>query len=107
MQVSAWNNGKHKASGAGYGFHVRVKDRNYFKGLSTIVLLLEGQGVCTANISKSFWKDVRPCTEIRKKEIGIWLRNNKKAPWDKYKPPKMIMEQITGNKFKVKFSKEF
>ena len=104
MIVTAWNNSEYHTSGAGYGLSVKVKDRDkYFrKEWSSVVLLLEGQGECTVNLSESFWKDVRPCAELRKKEIGTWLRTNKKGSWEKGKPPKMEMESIGGNRFTVK-----
>jgi hypothetical protein len=103
MLVSAWNNGKHYPTGAGYGIKIKAKDRDaYFdKEWEYIVLILEGRyGGIRVNIDKkSFWDPI--CRELCHKEIGLWLKKNFKIPWKKSKPYKLIMEHIRDNRFKV------
>ncbi len=105
MEVTAWNNGAHHPGGGGYGITVRTRDidRYFSRDWESVILELEGQAEpAVANVKKlSFWN--HQCPHLIKKEIGIWLRNNKKAPWGKGKPPEMEMESIDGNRFTVKF----
>jgi len=103
--VTVFNNGQHHTTGAGYGFKVSPKDRDeYFKKeWKEIILRLEGEDAeITVNVSKpSFWTP--KCRELISKDIGIWLIKNGKAPWPKGHPPKMRMEHIGDNRFKVEF----
>lgn len=103
MIVTAWNNGKHYPTGAGYGIKIKIKDRKaYFnKRWKYLVLILEGQdyGIRVNIDKKSFWDSV--CGELCHKEVGLWLRENFKIPWKKSSPYKLIMEHIRNNRFKV------
>ena len=104
MIVTAWNNGGHHKSGAGYGLKIKATDRGlYFRKEWKKGILLELEGIpnpITVNITKpSFWK--RECGELIKKEIGQWLRFNSLAPWPKGKPPKLSLEVISENRFYV------
>lgn len=105
MIITAWNNGEHHPTGAGYGLKIEVKDRDkYFKKeCKNIILELQGKKESvTVNIDKtSFWNVT--CGELINKRIGSWLRKNGKAPWQKGCPPKLKMEQIDNNTFKVEF----
>lgn len=103
MIVTAWNNGKHHDSGAGYGFKLSVPDRDkYFKReWQYVVLYFSGMddGV-KVNINKiSFWGDT--CSELISIHIGKWLQRHNYAPWPKGSPPKFTLEQISDNKFSV------
>ena len=106
MIVTAWSNGKHYPSGAGYGLRLTIADRDlYFKRTwSNVLLELEGEGTSiSVNTSKpSFWGP--ECRELISKDIGKWLIKNKKAPWTKSRPPKMLMEPIARNTFRVTFA---
>lgn len=106
MIVTAWNNGKHHHSGAGYGFKINVKDRDkYFrKDWENIFLKLEGEveEVVVNTDKASFWNST--CRELICKGIVIWLIKKKKAPWTKGHPPKMRIQHIDSNRFKVEFS---
>ena len=106
MIVTAWNNGAHHESGAGYGLKMSGGDRDLYvsRDWSSVILELEGvPGPITVNIGKrSFWEG--DCPELIKKEIGLWLRSNGKAPWPKRHPPKFSMEPISGNRFSVHLS---
>ena len=101
MIVTAWNNGAHRASGAGYGLKVSEVDRNkYFKKDWKIILIqLPGQeGWTEVNIAKrSFWR--KDCGELIKKEIGVWLFQNGLAPWETGDPPKLALESAGQNRF--------
>ena len=105
MIVTAWNNGEHHSTGAGYGFKIDIKDRDkYFrKDWKNVFLELEGEvEVVVVNVDKpSFWDTT--CRELISKDIGIWLIKNRKAPWPKDHPPKMRMEHIDDKRFKVEF----
>ena len=100
--VTGWNNGKHRQSGAGYGFKVRIADRDKFfkKEWKSVKLdLADSSNTVEVNIDKpSFWKS---CSELISKKIGIWLREKRLAPWPKGNPPKFSMETISKNHFLV------
>lgn len=104
MIVTAWNNGKHNKSGAGYGLKLEASDRDkYFsKDWAFIILELDkNPQSINVNINKpSFWGP--NCRELIKKEIGIWLQSNGLAPWPKGKPPKLSLVNISTNIFHVK-----
>ena len=105
MIVTAWNNGRHRATGAGYGLKVNAQDRDrYFnRSWKTVTLELVGESKeVTVNIDKpSFWGI--PCRELISKNIGKWLIKNGRAPWPKGHPPRMRMEPMGDNRFKVDF----
>jgi len=102
---SAWNNGEHRKSGAGYGLKVPIGDRNRFfkKGLASVILELptkDGLSEVSLNTDKpSFWND--ECHELISQEIGRWLRNARMAPWPPRQPPKLSIEVISENRFRV------
>jgi hypothetical protein len=105
MIVSAWNNGKHFESGAGYGFKLSIDDRNeYFsKEWSTVfVELPNSNAAIEISVAKpSFWNNT--CRELISKEIGIWLRSKGLAPWTKGNPPKFELVQCGDRKFRVEY----
>lgn len=107
MFVTAWNNGKHHPSGAGYGLKLKAQDRDlYFQGdWKTVWLDLEGYSQKVEfNVDKpSFWGP--NCRELISRHIGIWLIENNLAPWPKGKPPKLNLESLDGNKFLLKLPK--
>jgi hypothetical protein len=96
MQATAWSNGA-----TGYGLEIRASDRDRFfdRNWRNVVLELSGQGPAVVAVSPSFW---RRCSELRSAEIGRWLQLNGLAPWPRGRRPKVIMEQISGNRFVVK-----
>jgi hypothetical protein len=101
MIVTAWNNGAHSKSGAGYGVKIEASDRDRFfqRNWKSIRLSLEGtSGVIEVNIAKpSFWGAT--CRELISTDIGQWLILNGLAPWLKGNPPKLSLEHIDGNQF--------
>jgi len=106
MIMTAWNNGARHESGAGYGVKMSPGDRDLYLSRDWNSVILELEGVpdpITVNIGKrSFWEG--DCPELIKKEIGLWLRSNGKAPWPKRHPPKFSMEPISGNQFFIHLS---
>jgi hypothetical protein len=54
------------------------------------------------NISGAFWSG---CCELRSKEIGEWLREEKHAPWPNGKPPRFEVQNLGGCRFAAKKSK--
>jgi len=66
-------------------------------------LELEGEvkGVAVNVDKPSFWG--HRCRELISKDIGTWSIKNGKAPWPEGHPPKMKMEHIDNNRFKVEF----
>jgi hypothetical protein len=96
ITVTAWNNGQHYSSGAGYGLKLSIADRDrYFKrSWKTVKLHLAGRSrPVEVNIDKpSFWG--LNCRELVKKEIGLWLIEEGLAPWTKWEPPKLTLESV-------------
>ena len=56
MRATAWNNGSHHASGAGYGLRVSGEDRDRYsdRDWSEVVFDLDGEVEARATISDSF-----------------------------------------------------
>ena len=100
MQVTAWNNGKHHPTGAGYGIKIASSDRNrYFKKSwkSVFVRLPNGTKVEVNTDKASFWNE--SCRELISTEIGQWLIENKKAPWPSGLPPKFYLKLKSERQF--------
>lgn len=104
MIVTAWNNGRHRSSGAGYGVKIREEDRErYFRrDWKTIFIGFENGGdEAEINIDKSsFWS--KTCGELISKKIGKWLIMNRLAPWDKGNPPKLKLVYFQENHFQLR-----
>ena len=77
IEVTAWNNGKHSDTGAGYGLKVSAVDRDKLfdpAWQDVIVEMPDCSGDIVVNVAKrSFWDT--NCRELIHKEIGRWLRN--------------------------------
>ena len=101
--ATAWNNGAYHESGTGYGLKIRIKDRDVFfkKSNKQIRLKLEesNQEILVNTNKPSFWNPV--CRELISKDIGKWLRKNRKSSWKKGHPPKIKMKYLGGDKYKV------
>ena len=102
---TAWNNGRHAASGAGYGLKVPIHDRNlYFdREWASVLLELSLNGKYTkteVSISKpSFWNET--CHELISKDIGNWLRQLKLAPWHRGAPPNILIQHLGSKRFRA------
>ncbi len=100
MDGTAWNNGKHRSSGAGYGIKVSVvdRDRNFKKGWQSVIVHLPSGTQVEVNTDKdSFWNE--SCRELLSKEIGQWLIENRLAPWPYRLPPKFSLEPKSERHF--------
>ena len=88
--VTAWNNGAHHSSGAGYGVKLTTKDRDVYlkREWGGVEIYLPGHANPTkVNVEKdSLWG--RQCRELISHEIGKWLLATRMAPWPKGLPPK-------------------
>ena len=105
MIVTAWNNGKHFKSGAGYGLKLSIEDRDAFfdKSWKTVILKLPNKSeTIEINIAKpSFWNKI--CRELISQDIGLWLQSEGWAPWTKGKPPKFELVSKGERSFEVKY----
>lgn len=78
MIVKAWNNGEHKATGAGYGVKLSVEDRDSFfdPEWETVFVTLPNGVKLEANVKKaSFWNNT--CIELINKKFGQWCHRQK------------------------------
>ena len=105
MTWTAWNNGSHHASGAGYGLKVPIYDRDshIHRSFRSISLEVPSKGeyrTIQFNIDKdSFWND--ECRELISKEFGKWLREGAYAPWVKGEPPKFRISKIVNRTYRL------
>ena len=103
MIVTAWNNGSHKKTGAGYGLKIGVSDRDrYFKKSwkTVFVHLLNGRTAEVNMDKRSFWNS--SCRELINQEIGKWLIEIGKAPWNRGAPPKFELCLLRERHFELK-----
>ena len=105
MIWTAWNNGEHHETGAGYGFKLSAEDRDrYFRRpWPTVSIELPlGETSLSVEVSvdkRSFWGP--QCRELINKEIGRWMLDEGLAPWQKGSPPKLDAEWLGGRRFRV------
>ena len=101
MKATAWNNGQHHPSGAGYGTKFTAADRDHFfrPEWESIQLEVPGEGTTSVPLSASFW---RGCSELRSATVGRWLRGTGLAPWPKGQPPKLNVEHVEGSLFRLR-----
>ena len=105
MIWTAWNDGKHSPSGAGYGFKIAAPDRDaqFRRSWQTVTVELYGQPapiLAEANVNKpSFWGPT--CRELICQTIGRWLFSQGYAPWPKGFPPKFEVEAAGDGRFRV------
>ncbi|MCY4033143.1 MAG: hypothetical protein OXF19_03845 [Hyphomicrobiales bacterium] len=104
MIVSAWNGHNNNA---GYGIRVSCADRDkYFsKEWKCIQIKVADGSEITCKLAASFWNT---CREIRSNALQGWfieLGHTRKTQggwertWEKGKPPKFHLRQISGNRF--------
>jgi len=101
MIVSGWSNGSpNDSTGGGYGIKIRRKDRDdhFRRTWPSVIIEIENREVLEIIPSNSFWWN---CPELRRKEIGRWMRDQRLAPWPKGKPPKFKLEPIGDRRFKL------
>jgi hypothetical protein len=90
-------------TGAGFAIAIKKEDRDniFRKEWKDVILDLEGfNKEVKVNINKySFW---HKCPELYHIEIGRWFKEKNVIRWPKRKPPKMELDQIKDNYFKVR-----
>ena len=105
MTWTAWNNGKRRPTGAGYGFKVDAveRDRNFEPDWQSITVELPaalGDVAVEVNVNKqSFWGD---CRELISDGIGRWMLDEGYAPWPKRRPPRFDVAPSGARRFRVK-----
>jgi len=102
MIVTAWNNGKHHSTGAGYGFKIAIQDRDahFDQAWDSVVVTLPNGIEVEANINKSeFWSNT--CRELINQQFGQWLIERGLAPWEEGRPPKFELTHSAGNRFNL------
>lgn len=102
MKVTAWNNGRHHSTGAGYGFKIGIEDRdaNFDRSWSSVIVELPNGETVESNINKeSFWGDT--CRELINKQFGAWLITEGLAPWVRGSPPVLELMHISNNRFRL------
>lgn len=105
MIWTAWNNGSHHPTGAGYGFKVSAADRDRvfspdWGAVQINLLGATGRVHALVNVDKdSFWGP--NCRELIHHVIGEWLIDAGYAPWPRGKPPKFKVRQTGDATFEV------
>ena len=101
--ATAWNNGQHLPSGAGYGLKLSIRDRDqhFRRSWKTVDIQFSGKpGITRINVDKdSFWSET--CRELISKDIGRWLIGLGLAPWQPGQPPKVVVRQNGDRSFNV------
>lgn len=101
MIASGWSNGSpNDSTGGGYGIKIRRKDRDdhFQRTWPSVIIEIENREVLEIIPSSSFWRN---CLELRRKEIGRWMLDQRLAPWPKGKPPKFKLEPIGDRRFSL------
>jgi hypothetical protein len=99
---TAWKNGKHNYTGVGYGFRISPADRDkYFRHSWGSVFLDAPRWAAPMEVSisnESFWGR---CCELRSKEIGVWLWQEKHSPWPTGNPPEFEIKFLGQQRFRI------
>jgi hypothetical protein len=103
ISATAWNNGAHRRSGAGYGLSVSASDRDQFfrREWGTVRLQIDNGRPFGVNIDKpSFWDS--SCLHLIKAEIGRWLLASRLAPWPHRQPPRVELVPRADRLFEIR-----
>ena len=97
MNVTAWNNGSSRISGAGYGIKISINDRNQFfnRNWTQVNITINGT-THIINLTSSFWRN---CRELRSKHIGFYIINIYNWHWPNRKPPILKLIHTNNNNF--------
>jgi hypothetical protein len=102
--ATAWNNGKHHRTGAGYGLKVSVADRDtsFERRWGTVALWLPDldHSIHVSIGKDSFWNST--CRELISKDIGRWLLKSRLAPWPPGDPPRLMLRPVGDGAFEVR-----
>jgi hypothetical protein len=98
--AKGWSNGSPQASGAGYGLRIAAADRDRFfePEWRSVDIELGTDEVVVVPLSDSFWRE---CTELRSAALGRWLLRHGLAPWPVGAPPRLRIEPLSGNRFRL------
>jgi hypothetical protein len=105
MIWTAWNNGEHHSTGAGYGFKIDGLDRDRYFDPKWCTVVIEfptrsGRIVAEANVAKkSFWASC--CRELINKTVRRWLIDQGYAPWTDGQPPRFEVDPSGERRFRV------
>ena len=100
--ATAWNNGRHHPSGAGYGLKIPSHDRDqyYRREWGTVELIGVTDLSIKVNIDKeAFWNDT--CRELISAPIGRWMISNALAPWPERRPPSFTLIPRASRVFEI------
>ncbi len=103
--ATAWSNGSHHRSGAGYGLRVSMldRDRHFRREWETVELRLPAlDQPIRVNIDKdSFWST---CRELIHAEVGRWLLKTGAAPWPPMVPPRVLVTPRGEGVFEIRLA---
>lgn len=103
FEATAWNNGGHSDTGAGYGLRIGALNRDTFfhRNWNDVTLYLQGnEKPVSVKLTPAFWKQ---CSEVRSKDIGRWLIQNGHALWEKGRPPRFRVKREGERDFYVAY----
>jgi hypothetical protein len=101
MIVTAWNNGAHHATGAGYGIRISLANCNEFDPhWASVWIRIPNHDEFEAPLAHSFF--FGNCHEIRSQIIGIWLIGLGHQHWTNGNPPEFEFNQINDNIFELR-----
>jgi hypothetical protein len=100
MEVTAWNNGQHHESGAGYAIRISINDRDNFfqEDWQDVTIEFPDGTSIEANLTDTFWET---CPEIRSQAIGRWIRTRGEAPWPARQPPHYRLILVRDQRFRL------
>jgi hypothetical protein len=103
ISATAWNNGAHHRSGAGYGLSVDASDRDVFfrRDWGMVRIRIGDAQPFAANIDKdSLWDG--SCMHLISIEIGRWMRAIGLAPWAPNPPPRFLLVPLEPGFFEIR-----
>ncbi len=85
--------------GSAFGLRIprEVRKLLFNRKWMSVTLYIEKKPV-EINLTDSFWTT---CNELRSKEIGRWLKRHGLDSWPSGNPPKIRVDHIADNKFKI------
>jgi hypothetical protein len=92
ISATAWNNGQHHRSGAGYGVKISAaaRERHFPREWRTVRLRIGSAHPITMNTDKaSFWNGT--CRELISAVLGRWMLEERFAPWPSGQPPRFAL----------------